>query len=126
MWLHLIEADAAAAEQIGCRIVAIAIVQRQIRAMVARRRVTHQHGRGQMPIEMSTRRLLLLLLLLWLADEEDDDARNGGRRRANIIAGTPILQRVIIKKGSEGHANEHGHRLDAAYKACKREVLRKH
>lgn len=119
--LHLIQTNAATAEQIGSGIFAIAIIQVQVRPMVARRGVPHQHRRRQMPIEIAA---LLMLLVLRLANEEDDDARDSSRRRAYIIASSSILQRIVIQKRGEGHTNQHGHRLDAPYEACKAEVKR--
>lgn len=122
--LHLVQTDAATAEQIGSGIFAIAIIQVQVRPMVARRGVPHQHRRRQMPIEMAALLLVLLLLVLRFANEEDDDARDSSRRRAYIIASSSILQRIVVEKRGEGHTNQHRHRLDAPYEACKAEVKR--
>lgn len=119
VWLHLIETNAAATEEIWGRILPIAVVQRKMRAMLSGGGVADQQGSRQMtvPVLVMVMDLLLVLLLVWMllrmllrmrfTYEEDNDARNGCRCRAYVIARSAVFERVIVQKRGEWNAYQH-------------------
>jgi len=98
--LHLIETNAAPTEEIGCGVLPVSIVHRQMWAMLAGGGVAHQRGSRQMTISllimMVQLLLLLLMLLLRFAYEKYYNSRDGSRRGAYVIARPSVFKGVII------------------------------
>jgi len=107
--LHLIETNAAPAEEIGRGgVLPISVVHRQMGAGLAGGGVAYQHGSRQMAISLLIMMLqLLLLLLLRLTYEKYYNSRDGSRRRAYVIARSTVFKGVIVQKRGEWNAYQH-------------------